>query len=276
MSPLWRDQLRIFLYPDKVTIVRVRKGLRPKEESRQSIPCEPVAELAPWFAPLNTLMQWLGETKPQKTDVTVILSNHFVRYCLLPWSAEIGSAEEEMVFARIHFEKIFGDVVSQWSLRVSDAPYQSSRLASAVDQELLTGLAEVFEKSEVRLVSIQPYLMWCMNDCCLPLKNQKGLFLLVEQGKACLMRFDEKAVVDIKAIVLQEDVLEELTALLQREMLFYGLDERTSIYVHATEFGMQPLEEKVAARFHHLSEPNNFVSLRKMDVALGDTLTRVA
>lgn len=276
MSPLWRDQLRIVLYPDRVSIVRIRKGLRPDIASQYNISCEPAPELALWFAPLNALMQWLVETKPKKVDVVVVLSNHFVRYSLLPWSSEIGNAEEELAFARIHFEKVFGDIVSRWDLRISDAAYGSPRLVSAIDQELFTGLVQIFEKSALRLVSLQPYLMHALNDCHARLHKQKGLCLVVESGKACLLRFDEKSVLDIKTVVLQEAFLEELAAFLQREMLFCGLDERTAIYVHAEAHPVLPLEEKVAARFHRLAASGRSTGVSNHSAAPGDASKKVA
>ena len=43
-----------------------------------------------------------------KTVATVILSNHFMRYTLVPWRDELSDAEEELAYARHCFTKVYG------------------------------------------------------------------------------------------------------------------------------------------------------------------------
>ena len=252
MSPLWRDRLHIALCPDKVVIVRLGKGLRPAVVGKHQLHCDPAPGMPAWFAAVNALMQWLTEAKPKKADVVVVLSNHLVRYGVLPWTEAIDNAEEDLAFARIHFEKVYGDVAGQWALRISDAPYECPRIASAVDQELLDGLNDILSKASLRLASVQPYLMAAFNASGKRLEGQSGLFVLIEPGKACLTRIADGKCLDVKSALLQSEVSQDLTELLNREMLMAELDANAKIFLHAAEFPKLDLAGKVSATIQGL------------------------
>ena len=62
----------------------------------------------------------------RRVDVSVVLSNHFVRYALLP-PQDAVTPEEELALARFQFTKIHGERVKSWEVRVCE------RLACAID-----------------------------------------------------------------------------------------------------------------------------------------------
>jgi hypothetical protein len=105
------------------------------------------------------LHQLLEQRPRSEAPATVILSNHFVRYLVLPWSAELVTPAEELDFARARFAQVFGDRAHQWSIRTSDAPAGVERLAVAYDSALLEELARTMEASGQKLSSCQPALM---------------------------------------------------------------------------------------------------------------------
>ena len=41
-------------------------------------------------------------------DLTILLSNHFVRYWLVPWRDEISSPQEFEAYARICCDEVYG------------------------------------------------------------------------------------------------------------------------------------------------------------------------
>lgn len=235
MSPLWRDQLRIVLCPDKVIIVRLGRGMRPAIVSKHIIDCVPVVGAPPWGAPLDALSRWLTEVKPSKADVVVILSNHFVRYSTLPWAPSVNNASEEQAYARIHFEKIYGDVAALWAVKISGAAYGAPRLASAVDRDLIDILPQFLGKAPLHLQSVQPYLMTAFNASRRRLDKQSGLLILVESGKASCATFGAGQLQNVTAWSLQQNTADELSALLKREMLLNNFDDQTKITLHAVE-----------------------------------------
>ena len=111
MLPLFRDQLRIGIAPDRITLVRIGKGFRPAIKDKQVVKCEQVTEPA-WQAPIDALAKALVNRKWQNANATVVLSNHFVRYQIVPWSNEISGEQEQTAFVRHCFTKVFGDEVN--------------------------------------------------------------------------------------------------------------------------------------------------------------------
>jgi hypothetical protein len=116
----------------------------------------------------------------KKRRTTVVLSNHFVRYAVVPWSEGLDSPAEEQAYVRHHFARIHGERAKAWALRWCDNG--DTRLASAIDQPLLEALKQVLP----RLVSVQPYLMAAINRCRAAIPKSGAWLALVEQERACI------------------------------------------------------------------------------------------
>jgi hypothetical protein len=127
---------------------------------RKRLPCVVTEQPdSNWSTALAALRELLAQPDPPKAPATVILSNHFVRYLVLPWSAELVTQAEELDFARARFAQVFGDKAHQWSIRTSDAPARMERLAVAADTALIESLAHTLKTSGLTLESCQPALM---------------------------------------------------------------------------------------------------------------------
>ncbi len=95
------------------------------------MPCDSATGAQPWRAALQALETELPRFADGRTVATVILSNHFLRYTLVPWRDELSDAEEELAFARHCFARVYGKAAEQWELRLSQEAPESPRLASA-------------------------------------------------------------------------------------------------------------------------------------------------
>lgn len=238
MSPSWRDQLRIFLAPHQASLVRIRRGWSPRVDVQRTLACTAVVPSAttPWQATLATLATALPEFSSRPGDVQVILSNHFVRYALIPDSDQINSAAEEQALVRHHYTRLYGGNAENWVLRLSDPGVDAGpRLASAVDAGLLQGLNEVFRSGKLTLCSIQPNLMAAFNDLRAQLATHTW-FALVEPGRLCLARFEHSQWRALKTIKIGATWLPDLLTLLGRERLLAGIDttaDNAPVYVYA-------------------------------------------
>ena len=158
MSRLWPERLTLALEP------------RPPEEPQ------------PWQGALEELGRRLAALRG-RADVTVVLSNHFVRYAVLPDRGGAASADEELALARFHLAKIHGDRAKVWEVRVSDG------LACAIDAALLEALKACFKAAgKARLVSVQPYLMAAYNRARNRIPREGAWLVLAESGRTCLAR----------------------------------------------------------------------------------------
>lgn len=131
---------------------------------------------------------------PARRRITVVLSNHFVRYAVVPWSAALADAAEEQAYVRHHFVRIHGERAKSWVLRWSGEGGDAPRLASAIDAALLDALKASFPaRGKARLASVQPALMALANRAR-PAVPRSGAWLVhAERGRACVARYAEGA-----------------------------------------------------------------------------------
>jgi hypothetical protein len=146
--------------------------------SRLSLRLDPEpAELdspEPWRGALERLK---ARTWPKRAAVAIVLSNHFVRYAVVPVDSA-ASEEEELALARFHFAKIHGERAKGWEVRVSDG------LACAIDAGLLAELKRMVPN----LVSVQPALMAAYNAARNRIPREGAWLVLAEAQRVCLAR----------------------------------------------------------------------------------------
>lgn len=136
----------------------------------------------PWRGALDRFRKEVSQLRG-RTQGTVILSNHFVRYAVVPRQDGAASAEEELALARFHFAKIHGERARSWEVRLS------GDLACAIDAALLSGLKQLFSKQRgIRLVSVQPALMSAYNRARRRIPRTGAWLVQAEPERVCLAR----------------------------------------------------------------------------------------
>lgn len=184
MSRLFPDRLVIGLSPGEVSAARWRGFLRQQVVNRSRVACDPAFGAEPWQGAVAAL-DVLPVQGPCK--VTVVLSNHFVRYAVVPWSDALGTPAEEEAYVRHHFVKIHGERAKTWLLRSSESAAGAPRLASAVDAGLIEALGKRFPKGgKARLASVQPQLMSKFNEWRGLVPAQGAWLVLAEPDRACV------------------------------------------------------------------------------------------
>jgi hypothetical protein len=233
------DRILIALAPDSLALLRVSGGIRPRVSEKRTVACDPAPGSQPWLGAVSGLQRLTEGTKDANAEVTVVLSNHFARFTLIPWSEGLGNAEEETAFVRYCFAKVHGERSKEWDLRLSPAPNGSARLASAIDSSLMQALRAAFPASaRAKLVSVQPYLMAAYNRWRKDIKGERAWFLLVEPQRACLARLEGGRWSAVRNTRGNFDEPGQWAGLLDRERHRVGGDEASEgVYVHAPRNG---------------------------------------
>jgi len=229
------DRVLIALAPNSLALLRVSGGVRPRVIEKRTIACDPAFGAQPWHGAAAALGKLAEETRDANAEVTVVLSNHFARFILVPWSEGLGNAEEQTAFVRYCFAKVHGERSKDWDLRLSPTPAGSARIASAVDSSLVQAVRAAFPAAaRAKLVSLQPYLMSAFNRWRKDVKGERAWFLLVEPQRACLARIESGRWSAVRNARGNFDEPGQWAGLLDRERHRVGGDDASEgVYVHA-------------------------------------------
>lgn len=234
MSPLWRDHLRIGLCPDRLILTGYRRGLRPVISVRRIIPVESSRDAAYWQAAVDCLPSALA--KEGKTEITVILSNHFVRYALLPWNATLKTEAEWLALARHRLASVHGRAADDWSLRVSETAPQGPRLVSTADKALLDALGARIAEGGASLASVQPYLMAAFNRLRPRVGSESCWLVIGEPGRLTLAFIEHGTWRAIRSRRVDDSWQTALPEILERESAVLALEQPcTQVLVYTQE-----------------------------------------
>jgi hypothetical protein len=251
---LLADDLQISISPRHVGLIQLNRkltfaGVKRQVVAKQNIDSDADIGVIGWDWALQQMDfllrdgRWLYPLLPQEVDdrpkVNLILSNHFVRYSLVPWSDLVSSTEEKLAQARHYFQITYGAASASWVLRLSRSIAGSAQLASAVDEKLLKVCNEVVKRHGLRLVSVQPYLMSAFNKLKQQIKHADAWFALVEPGHICLTHMHQGCWIQVRAARLGIG-WEEFVRFIARESLVDDgemKDEKQVLYVYAPHLG---------------------------------------
>jgi hypothetical protein len=141
VSLLSPDKVTLHISPARVQGVRT-SGLRGRIVAAFQVD-----------AVVHAADDWLGLTKActalckalKAKRVHVVLSDSMVRHACFPWRAELRSTQEDLAFAQLSFDDVYGANASQeWHLAFSLAAPGESRLMVAIPKSLFDVLSGNF------------------------------------------------------------------------------------------------------------------------------------
>lgn len=230
MSPLWRDQIRVFFAPERVDLVRLGRGMKPEQIARLSAFCEPAPDSPGWSPPLQKLEQMLAETAG--TEMTVTLSNHFVRYTVIPAQIKIADPVELNAYAVFHMREVYGERAAAWVLGVSSWDPCSGAICAAIDRGLLEQLQELAARHKIKLRNIEPYLTAAFDQWCASFNGERMWFALIEAGRICLASLADGSWQRIVNQKILNNTGEELLAILDQEAMLFSAHKEAVEQVH--------------------------------------------
>lgn len=186
----WFEKWTIFLHPQEVVLVRVSRGIRKKNVHRQIVRCQAEAGAAGWEIALEALRSTLRSNQMRGCKVEVVLSNHFVRYALVPWSEQLANQRERLAYLRHCFVSAYGDPAKRWDLRMTGLRPDEAALASGIETALLESLRTTLDGAGVAADKIHPYLMVAANKSRRFMPRGQSWFVIAEPGRLCLSHIE--------------------------------------------------------------------------------------
>ena len=223
------------LSAEAVALLRLENGmvkrLLDKTLAPMALNHQVAHEAQPWASAILALEILLSNANAQTQSkhsanglpLTLVLSNQFVRYQIIPAMPAFSPADKVMAVATHCFRESYGDSVDNWTIRVSPIPHGDSLLISAIDTELVTAIETLCQKYQCRLNSLQPYLMSGFNSMRRQIGAGVSALVQVEAGRLTIALMRDGHWQNITAIKTVEDWSVDLAALISREMLLSGL-----------------------------------------------------
>lgn len=217
------NQLTVTLSIDSVA-VNSRQGGLPVLPSRvleqKPIAIIKTANELPWQLAIHKLESLLQSMQvKRKTQLQVVLSSDFVRYLILPGQTIAMNTAEKSAYAIATYRDVYGAVVDGWHIKLHDAAPNQSTIAVAVDEKLLAILKQVSLKHQLKLNSVQPYLMSAFNTLNHQLSNINGYLVALKSGRLLLISLRQGQCQNLRTIMVDVDWQTELKHLLMRESL---------------------------------------------------------
>ena len=227
MSPLWRDQLQVFFAPERVDIVRSLRGFKPTEIANISARCNRVPDQPLWESPLHQLANMLDNA--EKTEMKFTISNHFIRYVVLPPQDEITTPDEVLAYAGFLMREVYAERVNDWMLSVSAWNPSSGAICAAISRDLMTQLQALAARHKIKLKDTAPYLVSAFDQWHKLFDEKRTYFVLVETGRFCIALLTDNIWHSIRNQRILHNVEEELLAALDQEAIFYGHKEAVEV-----------------------------------------------
>lgn len=230
MSLRWREERGVALAPATAKWARWARGWSRTPAEQTALPVAVGVSGSAWKAPLAALQSAWTEVsdKPGRpADVRVLLSNHFVRYAIVPWHDQLTRPAERQALAEHAFRAAFGERAAGWRVQLAPTGYGEPALACAVDRDLVTALATLCEAGSHHLVALQPLLMAAFNQHRRQL-GRDACLSIIEPGRLCCAWLHEgrwRAVRNLRLGGISVDDLFE------RERQVLGVPTEASLHV---------------------------------------------
>lgn len=234
MSLLPTERLVVGLCPAQVGLIRVRSTWRNREAAHRTFEvAAPADDKAVWQGPLDGLAAWLAGDPPRHVKATLVLSNRFVRFALVPWSDAASSTEEENALAQACFESRYGDMTG-WTIRFDAGEYGKARVACAFETAQLDAYRELFSRHGLACQGVRPAFVAAWNryrrDFERDVGKEDAIFAMAESGMLVMASRRAGAWHSLRSTAMRDDG-GELPALIEREAVLQGFAAMPPVWI---------------------------------------------
>lgn len=246
------------LCPDQVSVVQerwtlTRHGFGFAVEWEHVVGVDPQVDAPAWRDPLEALASALPARSGDVGAVSVVLSNRFLCYALVPPRAELADGREQLAYARHRFALVHGPAADGWDVRLSRHSYRAPAVASAVDRQLLAGLGDLCQRCGMKVASIQPRLMTAANGLWRRLPSGEAWLAFAEPGHLCLALLRGGEWQRLRTMRHDAPWREQLSVMLDRECYqAAGATVPDEVYVWHARERLEDLPQDGRWRFHPL------------------------
>jgi hypothetical protein len=223
---LARDQLHIFIHPEYLLLMRInskQEVVKKQVLQLESTP-EIQREMNGWQPALSHLQGRIAQAEWKNIGTHIVISNHFVRYASIPWNAELSNRAEQLAYLKHSFVKRYGDAAKLWDLRMTTPDFQQTTLASGISDLFLLQLQACCSDAGLKMLTIQPHLMFALNQSRAELSERSVCFVMVEHGRICVAMIHHGILQSVTDYATELNIARQVEAVIKRESIMLGLD----------------------------------------------------
>jgi len=219
VSLSWGERIEVFLGPQGVRIARTHRGWRRRADPELVVETDGAPG---WPAALEALARALPGVGAKRAEVRTVVSNHFVRYAVLPGIELLSSDEERLALARHQFQTIHGERVAGWRVALAEHGSRASNLAAALDAEMLDALVATLTAAGYVARSVEPLLAAAFNACRSEIGRGSAWLAVAEPGRLSVGHLDDQRWLDVRNARARGAPEAELAVLLEQMRLTAG------------------------------------------------------
>ena len=255
MSPSWRDRIDVFFAPDRVDLVRFPRGIKRQPGNRLWSECEFKPGIPAWASSLEQLERMIADAVG--AEMTVTVSNSFVRYAVLAAQKNISSLAELEAFAAFQMREIYGERTAAWVISVGAWNPGKGGVCAGIERSLFEGLEECAGRHKIRLKYVEPYLTGAFDHWYKQFGDSRAWFALIETGRLCLVLLEHSIWQRVSNQRVLHNAQEELLAALDQEALFSGHKKAIeAVYLYAPAHPTLALPDDCGWHVAHLHTQN--------------------
>jgi hypothetical protein len=196
-------------------------------------------DVEPWRASVDALDTVLLEAA-SSASVHLIVSDHFLRYALVPWNENLVDDAERLAFARLALQETFGTISGDWSVALDQQPAGRNSFACAMDRELLQALRDTVSRRRMRLRSVHAALADRINRHRRRMKEQVFCLASLEPGRLTLAFHGEDGWIAVRARRVNGALEDSLASVLRQEAAAVGAVDGGTLYLIAEDTAAPP------------------------------------
>lgn len=240
---MWPNQyqLLVAIGAEQLCLV-LRKGFAKKIIAKHYESYQQSNSEQPWKVAIQQLnLQFEALNPPKNTQISLTLASDLVRYVVLPGHMIAMSSVEKRGYAEAAYREIYGATADGWKISIDDNAPTQPTLAAAIDMAFYEAIAQLCQKYQLKLSSVQPYLMTAFNTLFSSINKINASFVIIEQTRIATLQLQNGVCEQVQVEKLTSDWQTNLEQSLSRNQLLTNQNSK-ELLIYAPSLSSNKLD----------------------------------
>lgn len=172
---------------------------------------------------VRSLKNLIEEQRINIKRLHVVISNHYIRYAILPPTSHPLTQEEQKKRAELYFDKIYGTDAENWFIAEDTLRFNQPHLVGAMNKGFIEELQKFTRARRIQVLTVEPILIPLLNLWEATSKTPNAWIVCLLHGLLTLIQVEQFQPVFITQFSVEQPFSNDtFNKLLKREMLKQG------------------------------------------------------